>query len=275
MDTFSPPLILVAPDGARAEIYPHGAHVASWVPAGGTEHLFLSPASELRPGAPIRGGVPVIFPQFSGLGTLTKHGFVRLLPWDAAPIEIGSDFAAVTFMLSDNDATRQLWPQAFRAEMRVWVGGQRLEMTFSVVNTGDARFTFTAALHTYFQVADVLTTTVEGLAGTRYHDTTVKPWAEGVQSETGVSFPGEVDRIYYAAPSPLFVRTPERSTRIETQGFPDGVVWNPGPEKCARLPDMQPDGYRSFVCVEAAAIGQPISLPPGSRWQGTQILIAE
>jgi glucose-6-phosphate 1-epimerase len=138
-------------------------------------------------------------------------------------------------------------------------------MTFSVLNTGNAPFPFTAALHTYFQVADARSATVEGLAGTRYHDTTVTPWAEGVQPSKEVDFPGEVDRIYYAAPSPLRLHTPERLTRIEASGFSEAVVWNPGPAKCARLPDMQPDSYRNFVCVEAAIIEHPISLAPGER----------
>jgi glucose-6-phosphate 1-epimerase len=275
MDNFPSPILLTSPDGAQAAIYPYGAHVASWIPAGGSEQLYLSPASELRSGAPIRGGVPVIFPQFSGFGPLTKHGFARLLFWQPAPVEYGSDFSALTFHLRDSQATRDIWPYTFEAAMRIKISGQHLEMTLTVSNLGDAPFTFTAALHTYFAVMDSAAATVEGLAGVRYHDTTLKPWAYGVQQEAGVSFPGEVDRIYYAAPSPLYLRTPQRNTRIEARGFSDVVVWNPGPEKCARLPDMPSDGYRRFVCVEAAAIGQPITLLPNGQWQAAQALFAE
>ena len=62
-----PKIVLEAPDGARAELYLHGAHVTAWTPAGaGDERLFLSAASEFRADAAIRGGVPVIFPQFAG-----------------------------------------------------------------------------------------------------------------------------------------------------------------------------------------------------------------
>ncbi|MES2106056.1 MAG: D-hexose-6-phosphate mutarotase, partial [Pseudomonadota bacterium] len=63
-------LILRAQDGAQAGITAHGAHVCSWIPAAGKEQLFLSKTSEFRDGAAIRGGVPVIFPQFAGLGSL-------------------------------------------------------------------------------------------------------------------------------------------------------------------------------------------------------------
>ena len=268
-------LTLTSPEGATAQIHPYGAQVTSWKPAGGAERLFLSAASEFRPGAAIRGGVPVIFPQFGGSGLLPKHGFARLCHWDPAPFKTGPDFATAKFTLGDREATRQLWPHAFRAELRVTVGGARLELMFSVMNTGNEPFNFTAALHTYLQVADLLTTTVEGLAGARYHDTAVRPWSEGVQAEPHVRFPAEVDRIYYAAPGPLRVRTPEHVTQVKSDDFPDVVLWNPGPVKSANLPDMEAGGYRRFVCVEAAVVEQPPRLKPGDSWQGTQTLIAE
>ncbi len=53
-----PRLVLQAPDGARSEIYLHGAHVTSWVPAGGQERLYVSELAEFRPDAAIRGGIP-------------------------------------------------------------------------------------------------------------------------------------------------------------------------------------------------------------------------
>ena len=72
------------PSGASAEVYPHSAHVTSWIPAGGTEALFVSRAAHFQPGTAIRGGVPVIFPQFATFGPLPKHGFARLERWSPA-----------------------------------------------------------------------------------------------------------------------------------------------------------------------------------------------
>ena len=46
-----PMVALEAPDGACADVYLHGAHVTSWRPTAGGERLFLSGASEFRPGA--------------------------------------------------------------------------------------------------------------------------------------------------------------------------------------------------------------------------------
>src|SRR5438270_10896601 len=71
-----------ANDGARVEVYTHGAHLTSWKPASGEERLFLSSRSSFTPDSAIRGGVPVIFPQFSAMGPLPKHGFARVSEWE-------------------------------------------------------------------------------------------------------------------------------------------------------------------------------------------------
>src|SRR5688500_13909346 len=112
-----PMLALEAPDGARAELYLHGAHVTSWRPAGGDERLYLSAASEFRDGAAIRGGVPVIFPQFAGRGPLPKHGFARTTGWSLVGVERGRHAARATLRLSDTASTRAMWPHEFVAEL--------------------------------------------------------------------------------------------------------------------------------------------------------------
>jgi glucose-6-phosphate 1-epimerase len=115
-----PKVNLSSSDGSRAEIYLHGAHVTSWIPAGGEEQLYLSAASEFRDGAAIRGGVPVIFPQFSNLGPLPKHGFARNLAWELISAENGT----ACFQLRDSEAVRHLAAR-FLAEQTVTVRGQR------------------------------------------------------------------------------------------------------------------------------------------------------
>src|SRR5512135_835144 len=97
-----PKVVLANPDGSRAEVYVHGAHVTSWRPVGDEERLYLSPASEFRDGVAIRGGVPVVFPQFSNCGPLPKHGFARNVAWDL----IGVSDGLARFQLRDSDATR-------------------------------------------------------------------------------------------------------------------------------------------------------------------------
>ena len=65
-----------------------------------------------------------------------------------------------------------------------------------------------------------------------------------------------------------------RRTRVAMRGFSDVVVWNPGAERGASLPDMDPSGWLRMLCVEAAVVGTPVKLRPGERWTGQQTLTA-
>ena len=76
-----------------ATVLLHGAHLLSWVPAGGGEQLYVSPKTAYANGEAIRGGVPVIFPQFSTRGPLKRHGFARSKPWQLVSAEQGADDA--------------------------------------------------------------------------------------------------------------------------------------------------------------------------------------
>ncbi len=263
-----PKVILSAPDGAQAEIYLHGGHVTSWRPASTQiEQLFLSNKSEFRPGAAIRGGVPVIFPQFSMQGPLPRHGFARTATWTFSDTE-QNEMGQVTakFQLSDSEATRAIWPHGFLAELAVTVGGDELTLAFSVTNNDEQPFSFTGALHTYLKTTDIETARIENLQGVSYQENN----HDYVSHEPSVIFRGEVDRIYFNAPRSLHIHTQPQPIEVQLAGFPDAVIWNPGAVKGAALADMEADGYRHMVCVEAAVIGQPVQLAPQERWQGSQ-----
>ncbi len=264
-----PKVLLSAPDGAHAELTMQGAHVTSWVPGQGGEQLFLSRASAYRPGAAIRGGVPLIFPQFSGLGTLPKHGFARTLPWEL--LSAGGGVAVLR--LQDSLVTRAIWPYAFRLEYRVALGGQALALTLRVVNTGTQAFSFTSALHTYLRVEDVRLAAVAGLKGLHYADS-AHAEQESVEQNERVTFPGEVDRIYFGTQAPVYLIQPDRRLTVQAEGFTDSVIWNPGPGKGAALADLHPQGYLEFACIESASIRPAVQLAPGGTWQGTQTLTA-
>ena len=262
-----PKVVITADDGAQAEIYLHGGHVAAWKPAG-EERLFMSRTSEFRTGVAIRGGVPVCFPQFAGFGPLHKHGLVRTLPWTIGAVTAN----ALTLHRTESAATLSAWPHAFAVALTVTLGGPTLSLEFEVTNTGAAPFEFAGALHTYFLVRDVRSTVIEGLSGRRYADRAGGGFVEGVQSQDPIAFAGEVDRVYYAAPERVIIRELDRSISVMSRGFPDVVVWNPGPVMGAKMDDLEPDGYLRMVCVEAAAVGQPIVVEPQATWHGAQIV---
>ena len=265
-------VILQARDGASAEIFTHGAHVCSWIPANGREQLFLSKTFEFREGAAIRGGVPVVFPQFSNIGPLPKHGFARTAIWRlvrSGQLEQGA--AQAVFELQESIASLQLWPHVFRAELVVTVAEQSLQLDFSVVNNGDTELSFSCALHTYFQIDDIQNTRLHGLAGLEYRDT-VSGQEHCHQTEELLSIQGEIDRIYADVVVDIAIEQAHQVVQIRQSGFNDAVVWNPGAEKGAQLSDLEADGYQRMVCVEAASIMQPIRLAPGQVWSGMQLM---
>ncbi|MFT7775607.1 D-hexose-6-phosphate mutarotase [Roseateles sp.] len=268
-------VVLTAPDGAAASLSLQGGHLLSWQPAGAPEQLYLSPCSEFTPGKAIRGGVPVCFPQFAERGPLPKHGFARVLPWELVSQEQGKDDALAVLRLRDSDETRKLWPHAFELELSVRVSGRSLDVELACENPGDAPLQFTAALHTYLRVADLDAVSVEGLAGLRYFDSVKQ--AEALQRMdlllTGEKGVLDLDRIYFGVKErPLLVAEDRRQVLVTQQGFDDAVVWNPGPERCAKLADMPPEGWSEMLCVEAASIGRPVELQAGESWVGRQSL---
>ncbi len=264
-----PRIVLGHPSGASAEVYLHGAHVTSWIPAGGREVLFLSRSAAFRADSPIRGGVPVVFPQFSGLGPLPKHGFARVLDWEW--IDPGGDAPRATLQLRDSPGTRALWPHSFRARLVVDLGERSLAIRLSISNTDSGEISFTAALHSYLRVGEARSATVEGLRGVPY-----RSLPEGVRDlpdpQREVGFAGEVDRVYLDAPPALRLRDSRggRTLRLESSGFRDAVIWNPGEELAGALDDLAPGEFRQMVCVEAAQVGEPIRLAPGEEWTGEQ-----
>lgn len=263
-----PKLALAHPTGASAELYLHGAHLTSWVPAGSTEALFLSRAARFEDGRAIRGGVPVIFPQFAERGPLPRHGLVRTRAWR---LKARADAASATLELDESPETLHLWPHSFHAELTVELDGRRLLQRLAVRNTGELPFSFTAALHSYFRVADVREASVEGLRGVTYRDR-VRSDREFVEDAPELRIRGEVDRVYLGAPESVRVhdRLPGRRLGVTKSGFADLVVWNPGLEVASAFPDMETGEHLAMLCVEVAQVADPVVLDSGGEWIGEQ-----
>ncbi|KQY54943.1 D-hexose-6-phosphate mutarotase [Lysobacter sp. Root494] len=262
------PCIRLSHESASTLIALHGAHVLSWTPADQRERLFLSERARFDGNSAIRGGVPVIFPQFSERGTGMRHGFARVLSWRF----IGVENEHATFELRNDERTAH-WPHTFIARLLVSLSATALELTLEVENTGDGTFDFTAALHTYLRVDALEGAAVAGLQGCDYEDSA----AGGVlrrEESYEVRFDGEVDRIYNDVVAPLTLADGTGELSIEQESFTDAVVWNPGAALAATIGDLAPDDYRRFVCIEAGTVLQPLVLVPGERWVGTQRLRA-
>ena len=266
-------LRLNGPRGASAVISLLGGQVLSWITPDGRERLFLSDKAVFDGSVAIRGGIPVCWPQFAALGDLPKHGFVRTRPWQVAAERCGDDYALLTLAIEDDEATRALWPHAFRLELTLMLEDDRIDLELSVSNTGEAPFSFTGALHTYLRVTQVEDVALEGLYGHHYRDA-----ANGDKvirdSGTAVMVDAEIDRVYRDVKRPQLLQAGNLSLGIQSQDFPDVVVWNPWVDKCGALADMPADGWRHMLCVEAAVAETPVLVPAGEEWYGRQTLVA-
>lgn len=254
--------------GAIVLVALHGAHVLSWIPADGRERLFLSERAKYAEGAAIRGGVPVIFPQFGERGAGARHGFARTLAWRFT----GVDDTHAVFELRNDERTTH-WPHAFVTRLRIGLSATQLRLTLDVDNIGNDAFAFTAALHTYLRVDSLEHAAVEGLQGCDYEDSAGGGLLRREDNHQ-IRFDGEVDRIYNDVVAPMTLVDGGHRLHIGHDGFPDAVVWNPGEHLAARIADLASGDHRRFVCVEAAVVLQPETLAPGEGWSGTQLLDA-
>ena len=78
---------LLHASGATATVYLWGATLTSYCTAQREEIIFVSPGAVFDGTQPIRGGVPVVFPQFGRPDQrLPMHGFARTSMWSVDSI---------------------------------------------------------------------------------------------------------------------------------------------------------------------------------------------
>lgn len=245
---------LVSPYG-RARISPQGAQVLETELAG-APLLWVSPLASFEAGKSVRGGVPVCFPWFGKHPAgLPAHGFARNQLWTV----LSQTAQQAVFELSDSEASRALWPHAFRAQLSIRLDSQ-LHFDFSVENCDNAPFSLTYALHSYFAVGRSEACTVDGLDGRLRrevgHVTTPQ---QGI-----VHFAQPIDAIFETATHPLVLHDGGRAITIDTSNMRSAVVWNPG-ALAVNIADIGPH-WPEYVCVERGNIGvAAITLAPGEQ----------
>ncbi|KAI9015516.1 galactose mutarotase-like domain-containing protein [Hyaloraphidium curvatum] len=105
---------------SSAVVYLYGATLTSWKPGkDGRERIFVSPRAVLNGTKAIRGGIPLVFPQFGTVANsrLPQHGFARTSIWKWKGVRSeDSDHIQVAFELLPGQVSPvlfQLWPFAF------------------------------------------------------------------------------------------------------------------------------------------------------------------
>jgi glucose-6-phosphate 1-epimerase len=270
--------VLTTANGASAEIYPYGAHLTSWKTARGNERLYLSPKVSPRAvfaeGKAIRGGVPVIFPQFNERGTGPRHGFARTANWHLLdPPHASATTSQCVFRLGSTPATEKVWPHRFALHYQIKLSDDALELALTVHNTDAKPFAFTAALHTYLAVSALRNVTLAGLDGKTFWDNDGSPFDHRkIQLGNTLTLTDALDRVYFGVTEPLQLTDNREALWLSQSGFNDVVVWNPGKEAAKGMADMPDGDYQVMLCVEAARIDSPVTLHPDEQWTGVQRL---
>ncbi|KNE59064.1 hypothetical protein AMAG_03410 [Allomyces macrogynus ATCC 38327] len=281
---------------AACTIYLHGATVTSWT-VNGREMLFLSSKAILDGSKPIRGGIPLVFPQFGTYpgAPLPQHGFARTTTWRILRTDISPDETKATavFVLTSADlshAALTAWPTPFRLEYTVTVDAVRHTLSTDLAATnlataGEFDMTFTWLLHTYLRVDAIEDTEIRGLEGRLYVNKAITDRDPATQAFLALPITEETDRVYQnvvpAAESHLHVMSGGRPAVeiVRTHGetaFRDVVVWNPWVDKAKAMADFGDDEYRHMVCVEVGDVAMPnaVSVAPGETRRAGQVLRA-
>jgi len=243
--------------GSTCEISLYGAQLISFK-CNGKERLFLSEKSEFQVGSKIRGGVPVCWPQFAGMGPLPHHGVAQTHD-DWAIVHLGKQEDTESFSIS----LAMAYNEKITLTITTILHERSIEQKMEVHNDSDEEFSFTTALHTYF-AAD-LPVVISGLENSAFTDK-VKDFQNFEATKEPITVNGEeIDRIYEGTPRE--VKFGEMV--VEKEGFPDTVVWNIGEEKAPGMKDLSSINY---VCVETAFVKDPCVVKPNDSWTGSHRL---
>jgi len=211
--------------------------------------------------------------------TKPQHGFARLQYWEVLEVKEATDETMIVQLgLKPSPLSTELWPHQFTATAK-FIIGRTLEVKLTVANTGSESFEYTDALHTYFNISNIDSIAIEGLQDASYYDgfSTVLQ----TQNPSLLYFNTETNRRYVNTTGGCIIIDKEYNRKISVAkaGSKVTVVWNPNEEVAKSISDMEPGGYKTFVCVEPAnayAGIDIITLAPGqSHTLSTTIKLVE
>jgi len=259
---------------AHATVSTYSGQLLSYRPKDRQEDLlFVSDKAYYEAGKAIKGGIPVCWPWF-GADPENRgrpaHGFVRNRQWQVSGSESLADGSTkIILSITDNEATRALWPHPFRLDIEITVG-DTLRVELVTHNTGNDSITISQALHSYFRVGDITRVSVLGLDGINYID---KANDSARKTQAGpLTISAEVDRIYTDTSGDLTIddASLERKIAIASSGCSTAVVWNPWVEIAASMADLDDDDYLQMLCVETANAGpETVTITAGDCYRLT------
>lgn len=258
------PMIEITTPWSSAEIYLHGAQVTHFQRHGEPPMLFVSQCSRFQRDAPIRGGIPIIFPWFGKpAGKVAQHGFARLRDWELKEFHSPPD-GSLSLRLRMPEGQDPEDSPACAVDYLVTLS-ETLATELVVVNKSVSEFTFENCLHTYFAVGDIRDVSIVGLKGVEYLDQPTN-FSRHTDTADAIRVTEEVDRAYLNTRGMVEIHDASlrRVIRVEKTGSCSTVVWNPWIAKSKAMPDFGDDEYQRMICVESGNVASDrVTLKPG------------
>jgi glucose-6-phosphate 1-epimerase len=242
-----------------------GAQVLHAALESGLELLYLSPLVDVYPDNPIRGGIPLMFPQFGDSGPLRKHGFVRDLQWNLVAETEDAGVKNLSYALDIKATDFPEWPFDAGLKFDVCLSLQMLSIGLSVQNTGAQAFTFTGGFHPYFAISSRKDIMLNGLEGLSFKDSFPGDNAYELNSDALVErqYMGNAEILFYNGSHWL---------KITASGFDSWMVWNPGSAGATKISDLPDKDWDRFICIEPIILAEPKTLRPGDAFNGEMVV---
>ncbi len=245
---------------AEAGISLHGGHLLWFKPQGEKDIIWLSEKAIFDQSKAVRGGIPICWPWFGQAGT-PSHGFARTSQWSLLEHRENENGVIVSLALEDNEETYAIWPHKFKNVLTFEIG-QELKVSLTSTNTDNQPWSYSGALHTYFDIANINDIDITGM-GPNYLDSTQQ--GKACEGGTTLTFTSETDRVYTQPEATITIndKNNNREILVTNEGHNAAVIWNPWQALSISMGDMADNSFETMVCVESTIHQPSIELAPG------------
>lgn len=273
------PLLVIKQAGYHLVLSLHGGQLLECerqTETGIEKLLWLSPFNSFSPEKAIRGGIPLCLPWFGvhpNRPNANKHGFVRQNLWqlDGISYDTGSIKIDLSFEQTIANSRCSVFPWPFKLQQNLSISEQGLELALSFINRRNEPVSISWAWHTYFAVDSLADVRIHGLEGQTYLDNCQELQEQTQSSE--LTFGSEVDRVFQpGANSKQIIQDINKRQITICSEAPSCVVWNPGEELAATMPDIN-QGFEHFICLErGAAFDHSLCLQARESYQSNMLI---
>lgn len=227
----------------------HGATIISGCMCG-HELFFLSKKAVFDGKTPIRGGIPIVFPNFghSINPNLPKHGFARISNWSFERKWNNFQNSGIILKLESNLDTLKFWNYRFKLLYTITINENKIITELLIQNQDQISFDYQCLFHNYFKVSNLKWLRIANLDYIDYYDQLTK---EKSSHSEEIVINQEIDRVYGPTNNCVSILDEEYILRVKSdENQFHVVVWNPWERKSKSLNDFEDDEFLNMVCVE-------------------------